>query len=158
MLSELSNPCYQHLLINHLPIVGLAFAVIALCGALVIRNRPSQRLALGLVVIASASIWAVNRTGHEAYEEMRRYVDDPGADWMDAHMDRAEAAESAYYALAVLALVASLIPQKWPRTALSLTIGSLVLGLVCVGLSGWIAKAGGQIRHSEVRQGEPPRR
>lgn len=158
MFQELSSPTYQHMLINHVPIIGLAFAVLTLAAALVLRNHTARLIALGLIFLASGSMWAVNHTGHGAYEVMRAVVDDPGTDWMDAHMDHAEAAEPAFYALAALTLVACLLPLRWPRTALPLACGSLVLGLVCLGLSGWIAKAGGQIRHSELRHGPAPQR
>lgn len=151
MLPELDNPAYRHLLINHIPIVGLAFSAVSLGVALLIRNRPAQILALALVCFSAASMVVVNRTGHEAFEQLRTLVDDPGADWMDAHLDRAETATPAFYALAALALAAALLPKRWPRVAFALTLTSLILALVCVGLSGWIAKAGGQIRHTELR-------
>jgi len=151
MLLDLQNPAYRHLLINHIPIVGLAFSVLSLGVALLMRNRPAQILALALVCFSAASMVVVNRTGHEAFEQLRTWVDDPGADWMDAHLDRAEKATPVFYVLAVLALVAALFPKRWPRVALALTLGSLILALVCFGFSGWIAKAGGQIRHPELR-------
>ena len=120
------------------------------------RNRPAQILALGLVCIASVSLWLVNYTGHEAFEQLRTLVDEPGADWMDAHLDRAESAKWAFYALAALAAAAALVPLRWPRAAFPITIAAFVLGVICIGLSGWIAKAGGPIRHSEFRFGAAP--
>jgi hypothetical protein len=151
VLPELEIPAYRHLLINHIPIIGLAFAALSLGVALLLRNRPAQLIALGLVCVSAASMVVVNRTGHEAFEQLRTLVDDPGADWMDAHLDRAEKATPAFYALVVLAVVAALLPKRWPRVTLALTIGSFILALVCFGLSGWIAKSGGPIRHSELR-------
>ncbi|HYR58906.1 MAG TPA: hypothetical protein VEO95_09765 [Chthoniobacteraceae bacterium] len=156
MPPELQIPAYQHLLINHIPIIGLAFAALSLGVALLMRNRPAQLIALGLVCVSAASMVVVNRTGHEAFEQLRTLVDDPGAPWMDAHLDRAEKATPVFYALAVLALVAALLPRRWPRIVVALTVGSFVLALVCFGLSAWIAKAGGQIRHPELRASAAP--
>ena len=45
-------------------------------------------------------------------------------------------------ALAVLAAAALFAPHKWPRTTRPLAVA-------CEGASGWIALAGGQIRHPE---------
>ncbi len=42
-------PAYQHLLINHVPIIGLAFAALSLVISLLIRSRPAQWIALALV-------------------------------------------------------------------------------------------------------------
>jgi hypothetical protein len=151
MPPELQIPAYRHLLINHIPIIGLAFAALSLGVALLMRNRPAQLLALGLVCLSASSMVVVNRTGHEAFEQLRTLVDDPGADWMDVHLDRAEKATPVFYALAVLAVVAALLPKRWPRIVLALTIGSFILALVCLVLSAWIAKSGGQIRHPELR-------
>lgn len=153
MPTELQNPAYQHLLINHLPITGLAFATVFLGVSLLMRNRGAQCLALALVCLSAASMVIVMRTGHEAFEELRTLVDDPGADAMDAHMHRAEKATPAYYVLAGLAAIATFTPKRWPRTALGLTISGVVLALVCLGLSVWIAQAAGPIRHAELRPG-----
>jgi hypothetical protein len=116
------------------------------------RNRPGQILALLLICLVAASMVIVNRTGHEAFEQMRTLVDDPGADSMDLHLDRAEKVTPVFYALAVVALLAALVPKRWPRTALGLTIGGFILALACFGASAWIAKAAGPIRHSELRE------
>jgi len=65
MPPEFSSPAYQHLLINHVPIVGLAFAVLSLMAALIMASRPAQWIALALVALASASVVAVNWTGEK---------------------------------------------------------------------------------------------
>lgn len=145
-----------HVLINHLPVIGLAMGILALTLALLMRSRPAQIVALVLVLVSAASAWPVNFTGLRAYEALRGIVDDESADWLDAHFDRAGKFAPAFYALAVLAAAALLAPRKWPRTALPLAIATLVLAVACEGASGWIALAGGQIRHPEFRSGPPP--
>src|SRR5438132_1002733 len=51
------QPEYVHALINPIPIYGLAMAALFLTGALFLRNRPAQLLALWLVVLSAASAW-----------------------------------------------------------------------------------------------------
>ena len=144
-----------HVLLNHLPVIGLAFAILALALALMHHSRKTEIVALILVLIAAASAWPVNFTGQRAYETVRTLTDDAGTDWLDAHMERAEKAAPAFYALALLAAAALIAPHKWPRSTRPLAIATLALAVACEGAGGWIALAGGQIRHPEFR-GEPP--
>jgi hypothetical protein len=140
-----------HVLLNHLPVIGLAMGILALVLALLLRSRPAQVVALVLLFAAAASAWPVMFTGQRAYKPMRGLVDDAGSDWLDAHKERAEKAAPAFYLLAVLTAAALLAPRTWPRIALPLTIATLALAVLCEGASIWIALAGGQIRHPEFR-------
>ena len=113
-------------------------------------------MGLILVLIAAASAWPVNLTGHRAYKPIRGMVDDAGADWLDAHMERADKGAPAFYALALFAAASLVLPHKWPRTTRPLAITTFVLGLFCVGAGGWIALAGGGVRHPEFRSADRP--
>jgi hypothetical protein len=52
--------------------------------------------------------------------------------------------------------VAIFAPLKWPRSALALTIITLVISLCMLGVGGYIAYAGGKVRHREFRSGPAP--
>ncbi len=78
-------------------------------------------------------------------------TDDQGTKWMDEHRSRAEKLIVAFYALAALSLASLLIPVKKPRTDLPLAVATLILALAVLGIGGWIAYAGGRIRHEEFR-------
>ncbi len=148
---------HVHVLINHLPVVGLTMAILALALALAHHSRKTEIIALILVFVAAASAWPVVFTGQRAYETVRTITDDGGTDWLDTHMDRAEKAAPAFYALAVLAAAALVVPHKWPRTTRPLAIATLALAVLCEGAGSWIALAGGQIRHPEFRTDDPPK-
>ena len=145
-----------HVLLNHLPVIGLAMGILALTLAFLLRSRAAQIVGLVLVLVSAASAWPVNFTGLHAYEALRGIVDDDSADWLDEHMERAEKFAPAFYALAALAAAALLAPRKWPRTTTPLAIATLALAVACEGASGWIALAGGQIRHPEFRSESAP--
>ena len=147
---------HLHVLLNHLPIIGLAMGLLALALALLLRSRPAQIVALVLVLIAAASAWPVNLTGQRAYDTMHEQVDKPSLALLDTHMERAEKVAPAFYALALLAAAALAAPRKWPRSTFPLAIATLSLGALCMGASGWIGDAGGKIRHSEFRTEQPP--
>jgi hypothetical protein len=147
---------HVHVMLNHLPIIGLAMAILALALALMHHSRKAEIVALILVFVAAASAWPVNLTGERAYKTVRTLTDEDGAVWLDAHMDRAEKAAPAFYVLALLAAAALVVPHKWPRTTRPIAIATLVLAGACAGAGGWIALAGGAIRHPEFRTGPPP--
>src|SRR5260370_41932483 len=64
---DLSQPEYVHVLINPLPVYGLAMGVLALLTAFMIRNRQAQVVALMLIVISAASAWSVFIYGEKGY-------------------------------------------------------------------------------------------
>lgn len=151
MIEQLTNPAYQHLVINHMPIIGIVMGLVGLCVAFVLRQRSAFVPALVIMIVAGASAWPVYATGSEAYKPIRRIADDAGIDWLDAHMDRADQTIWAFYVLAAIAAAALVVPWKWPHTSLPLAILTAVIGVACLGVAGWIAEAGGQVRHPEFR-------
>jgi hypothetical protein len=154
----LRQPEYIHVLINPLPIYGLAIAWIGLIVALFMRNRRAQIVTLILVLISAASAWPAFEFGEQAYDRVLSMTDDDGHAWLDEHQHRADTCLYFFYALAALAAVAIVAPAKWPRSAIGLTIAVLLLGAVVLGMGGYIAYAGGKIRHREFRNEPPPKK
>lgn len=151
-LDELkSNPAYLHLLINHLPIIGLAVGALALSIALLCRRRIAQIPALIVILLMTASAVPVHRTGELAYKQVRHIADEAGADWLDLHSDRADTGMPAFYVLAGITLIALIAPLKWPRSAVWLSLITLFASIGCIGVGGWISQAGGPIMHTELR-------
>ena len=157
MSARLSQPEYLHILLNHLPLIGLAVATLFTAAAMVLRNRGALMLGLALVALLSASAWPVMETGDGAYDRMRRFLDDGGKRALRRHMDAAEDWSKVYYAtavVAVLALVAGWKKPKWLTPAAAAVV-LLALASLAAGVS--IAEAGGHIRHPEFRpDGAPP--
>jgi len=48
------------------------------------------------------------------------------------------------------------VPIKWPKSSVALTLAVLLFGAGCLGVGGYIAYAGGRIRHREFRNEPPP--
>lgn len=157
LAQDLQQPEYVHVMINHLPIYGLAMGVLGLVIAMCFRTRSAKVTALALVCVSAASAWPVAYYGQQGYDRVLAMEDDEGGAWLKEHMRRADTYISVYYVLAALALAAILAPIKWPRSDTPLVIVTLTLGLVAVGLSAWIAHAGGKVRHSEFRNEPPPK-
>jgi hypothetical protein len=153
---HLSQPEYVHVLINPLPVYGLAMGVIAMVIALVSRSRVTMISALILVFIAAMSAWPTYHYGEAGYDRVKSMADSNGGKWLDEHMERGEKLIAAFYVLAAVAGATLLVPIKWPRSAFALAFVTLVLGLGTLGIGGWIAFAGGQVRHKEFRTTPPP--
>src|SRR6266404_2436672 len=156
ILRDLRQPEYIHVLINPLPVYGLAMGLIALIVAFFLKSRPAQIVALIVVLICSASAWPVYEFGEQAYDRVLSMADDPGQAWLNEHQDRAEDLIWFFYGLAVLSAVALIAPRKWPRSAAPLVIAVVLLSATTLGCGGYIAYAGGKIRHREFRNVPPP--
>jgi hypothetical protein len=156
ILRDLRQPEYIHVLLNPLPVYGLAMGFIALVVAFFMKSRPAQIVALIVVLVCSASAWPVYEFGEQAYDRVLSMSDDPGHAWLDEHQDRAEDLIWFFYALAALSATALIAPRKWPRSTTPLLISVILLSAVTLGCGGYIAYAGGKIRHREFRNVPPP--
>jgi hypothetical protein len=158
LLRDLRQPEYTHVLINPLPIYGLFLSWVGLVIALFLRSRRAQIATLALVLISSTSAWPVYEFGQQAYDRVLSMADEDGQAWLDEHKDRAEDLIYIFYALAVLSAIAIVVPMKWPKSSVPLAIATILLGAVTLGTGGYIAYAGGKIRHREFRNEPPPPR
>lgn len=156
LLRDLRQPEYVHVLINQLPILGLALGCIGLIVALLLRSRPAKIATLVIVLISAASAWPTYEFGEQAYNPVLTMVDEPGQAWLEAHKERAEQFIYYFYALALLTALAIFAPIKWKKSSVPLAIAVLLLGFVVLGMGGYIAHAGGKIRHREFRNQPPP--
>lgn len=143
------SPVHMHLLLNHVPVVGILFVILVLAAALRKGNSDIARLGLLMMVVIAAVSAAVYFTGEPAEEAVEAIA---GVSETAIH-DHEEAAEVAFIATLVAGVAAlSLLwlyrrrelPHWAPGTA-------LVMALLVTGLMTWTANLGGQIRHSEIR-------
>jgi hypothetical protein len=156
IFAHLRQPEYVHVLLNPLPIYGLAIGAIALVVAMCLKSRRAQITALIIVLIGAGSTIPVIHYGDAGYDAIDSQTPSDQAEaWLDAHGQRALRSRPAFDGLIVLALIALFLPWKWPKTALVLNCLTLLLTIVDFGLAGWIGYAGGQAMHQEFRAGMP---
>jgi hypothetical protein len=152
ILWDLRQPEYIHVLINPLPVYGLAIGLVGLIVAFFLRSRRAQIATLILVLICSASAWPVYEFGQQAKDRVLSMENEVGGAWLEEHEERAEDLIWLFYGLAVLSAVALFAPRIWPRSSTPL------LTIATLGAGGYIAYAGGKIRHREFRNVPPPPR
>lgn len=153
---HLRQPEYVHVLINPIPVYGLGVGVLALVVALFFRVRGALVPALVAVAFSAAMAWPVYSYGEKGYDRVYSMVNTEGDAWLNTHMHRAEKLIYVFYALAVLAVVAIILPIKWPHSLVPLAVATLIFGLATLGVGGWIAYAGGKVRHPEFRSKDEP--
>jgi hypothetical protein len=153
----LQQPEYVHVLLNPLPIYGLAMGWIGLIIALVLRSRRAQITALVIVLLSGASAWPVFEFGEQAKDPVISMENEVGQAWIEEHEHRAEQCINFFYALAVVSALAIAVPIKWPKLSLPLALATVLLATVVLGMGGYIAYAGGKVRHKEFRNEPPPK-
>src|SRR5205814_8134747 len=156
LLRDLRQPEYIHVLINPLPIYGLAVACVGLIVSLFLGSRRAQIATLAIVLISAASAWPVYELGQQSYDRVLSMADSDGQAWLDEHQDRAEDLIYFFYALALVSAAAIVVPMKWSKSSMPLALAAIVLGAVVIGMGTYVAQAGGKIRHREFRNEPPP--
>src|SRR6266513_6075826 len=90
LLRDLRHPEYIHVLINPLPIYGLAMAWVGLIVSLFLGSRRAQIATLAILLISAASAWPVYEYGEQAENPVISMADRDGQAWLAEHKDRAE--------------------------------------------------------------------
>ena len=148
------NAAHLHLILNHVPVLGTLIAVLLLITALVEKSDDLRRAALALFVGVALLAVPVYMSGEPAEELVERL---PGvtAQQIERHEDAGLQALIAVGVVGLLSIGALAAARRSPRGARSLTVATLVLGIVTSGLMARAALLGGQVRHTEIRAGAP---
>ena len=142
---------HLHLLTNHLPIFVTLSGLFAMVVGLWSRNQGIRQVALTLMLLGIAGGILTFWFGQQAYKPVRGLADETGQDWLDLHMERAEQVVWVFWTAGAGVTAAWVLAWKHHRLAIPAAMLAGTLGLITLGLSGWIADAGGKIRHDEVR-------
>jgi len=153
--NQLGQPAYWHVLLNPFPIYGMMIGALLLLGGILGGSVEIQKAALLVVTTIGGLAWPVVWLGQRAYDRIRDSLSPPARQCLELHMDRAETLEFVFYVTAFSALSAWFLIRKNHKAAKTVSALTLVLAILSVGAAGWIARAGGQIMHSEFRRTPP---
>lgn len=148
------DPAYWHLLTNHIPILITLSGLIALGLAAFSNGGPAKHIALFLLLVGIVGGIVTYWLGQAAYKPVRGMADEVGQKFLDLHMERAENVIWVFWLGAAACGVALFAEIRKLRHARSLTMVAWLLAAAIMILSGWIADAGGKIRHPEIRGDE----
>jgi uncharacterized membrane protein len=143
------NAAHAHLLLNHLPVLGILFSIPLLAFAWWQGTEILRRVALFAVVVAGLLALPAFWTGEPAEETVERI---PGVSEsaIESHEELAKFALAASLSAAVIAAAGLVMARrrgKTPGVVLAATVGVSCAAAVLMGLT---ANRGGQIRHSEI--------
>ncbi len=156
ILATLKQPEYVHILLNPIPVYGTIAGAVALVTGLILKSRPAQLVALLLILLSTLSVWPVMEYGEGGADRVHDLLNKDGQKWLHEHEERAEHLAFIFYVTAALAVVAMLAPKFLPKFATLATGLTLVAALASLLAGAYIGHAGGQVRHTEFRQGPPP--
>lgn len=147
------NDAHLHLLFNHLPIVGLAFSLLALIVSLALSNAPMRRLSFMLFVAAALAAIPAFLTGEPAEEQIEHSLPDADAQ-METHEDQGKIALWTCIAVGVVALFGLYADYKNMAFVKTIAIALLIGGLANLLFMYRVGNSGGEIRHTEIRAGQ----
>ncbi len=145
------NLAHIHLILNHIPVVGIPVAIAFLAYGIYLKNLPSQRFSLFVLMGLALMVLPVYLTGEPA-EEVIEHLPGVTESFIEAHED------AAMFSL-VLTLIAgtaafiALWFQKDPRKCRLVNIGVMGFASLAVLSLLYTANLGGKVRHTELRSG-----
>ena len=144
------NPAHLHMVLNHIPLVGIGFVILLLIIALFRRSNELTNISLIFVIFIALFTIAVQRTGESAEEfvEGKPGFSDQLVQAHDVAADLAFIFVEAVGALALITLVARRFYKKLGNTLAIITLVGLIIG---GGLMARAANLGGKINHPEIR-------
>ena len=144
------NGAQLHLLVVHLPVVGILAATVMMTLALIRNSEFMARTAIGLVVFGALLAAPAYFSGPYANDVVKRFTP------IDDHLVEQHAliAKAAFFATVLLAAIAIKIwcDARGGETGKGTRIGLLCAMLVIAWLMAWAAHLGGIIRHPEIRE------
>lgn len=143
------DPVWMHLLVNHIPIIVTAFALLMVIGAVIIKNDMIKRIGLILYVTSGLTVYAANFTGEPAEEKLEQIA---GISHKQIH-EHEEAAELMVTLMSiglVLALLHLFGKPANPKLQQIILVGFLIVGALASFQGVRTGHEGGLIRRPEL--------
>lgn len=145
------NFAHLHLVLNHIPVIGIPVALSFLIFGLWAKNAPTQRFSLLILFGLAAMVVPVYLTGEPA-EEVVEHLPGVMESLIEAHEEAAEVSLimtllSGVFAFVALWFQRNELIREWINLSVMCVASVALISLV------YTANLGGKIRHSELRSG-----
>ena len=149
------NWAHVHLMINHVPVIGIPGAILLLLYSLVRKSEEVKLVSFGLFVLIALMTLAVYFTGEAAQKTVKTL---PGVteNLIGQHEELADLALVLMEALGVLALAGLIFRRRFGSIPKLVVLLTFILSLIVAAVAGLTANLGGQIRHTEIRDDAGP--
>lgn len=145
---DIMNPAHWHLVINHVPIIGIILAVLITVYGLAVKSADVLKLSYILLVAVGICSIIAAQTGESA-EHYLKSLNAVEETYLEAHAEAADYANYAAIGLAVVSLLTLLVQRIRNFKAMPYII--LVFSLVVAGMMARVGSLGGEIMHKEIR-------
>jgi len=146
------NDAHLHLVVNHIPINGTILGLGILITGIFLKNNSLKNTAYVLFVVAAIFALASMNTG-EGAEEMVEDMPSIGKKIIHEHEELAEKLALVLYATGLFSLLSLYTSIKKNKFAKALSYITLILSLGATVLATKVGTSGGEIRHTEIRDG-----
>lgn len=146
------NAAHYHLLINHVPILATFFSIGILLWGITAKNQAIKKVALVGFIVAGLFVVAAFQTGESA-EDIVENIPGVSHDIIEGHEEAADIAQWLTIILGVGGLAGIYLVSKSMKGVNKYIWILLVYALIVAASLSYTAYQGGQIRHSELRDG-----
>lgn len=143
------NLAHLHLVLNHMPVVGIPLALVFLIHGSINKNNNSQKFSLWVLTVISVLILPVYFTGEPAEHAVEHL---PGI--FESLIKSHEEAAEVSLVLVLLTGISSCLALYFynqEKKLKNLIKGTILLAIVASGSLAYTANLGGKIRHVEAR-------
>lgn len=144
------NEAHLHLVVNHMPIVGLLIGILILITGLLLKKSEVKLTALAVLIFSAIASIPAFYTG-EGAEEVVENIAGISKTLIHDHEELAEKFFTLTLIMGAIAIIAFIAEIKKFKYAKHLIIIVLVLSISDMVLAKFVGTSGGEIRHTEIR-------
>lgn len=144
------NEAHVHMLVNHVPIIGIIFGLIILIIGVVIKNISVKNTAYGLFIV-SAILAAVSMFTGEGAEEVLEHFSTIEREIIHEHEEIAEKFALLSYIIGAASILGIYLNRKKHTKAELIAFFVIIISSVGIFLAQRTGTTGGEIRHVEIR-------
>jgi uncharacterized membrane protein len=144
------NGAHIHLMLNHLPIVGMVFATLTLIAGFLLKNTTVKQTALGLFVLTAITAIPAYISG-EGAEEVVEGIAGVSHEDIHHHEDEGKVFLILCIVTGVLALATFWLERRKNEISRWTYLGVLLAAAASLLMGQKTGTSGGEIRHTEIR-------
>lgn len=149
------NEAHFHLLVNHIPIIGVVIGILILIAGFILKINVVKRTALGVFIFSAMFAIPAFLSGEGAEEFIEKL---PGVSetYIGAHEEIAEIFIWIIATLGVLSLLTFLSEYFKTKYSKLLYLLTAIMAIVTIIVAKQVGTTGGEIRHIEIRATQSP--
>ena len=146
------NGVHWHLVVNHFPIIFPVVGVIAMITGLISKSEAVKRTAFLIFILGALASISAMTTG-EGAEEIVEKINGVSENFIKTHEETAETFAMLSYILGSISLLGLWASFKQKTISNVITISTLLFAFVVLFYGKQTGTTGGEIRHTEIRDG-----